>query len=132
MKKILVIAVVALLFVMATSTGAMAKEDKITDTLKLKQGYRLHFAAVDDTGEPAKVIFNLTGSNGDIIDSVIISDEGGFNLCDGDIKIVEVKSIQVFEGIESWAVTLNDLVQYNNKTGKIISEIDKTVLIKPC
>ena len=130
MKKILVIAAVALLIVTATSIGAMAKEDKPEDTLKLKQGYLLHVSAVNDNVNPAEVCFHLTRSNGDIIDEVTVLDGEGFSLFDEDIKIVEVGSIQVFCGMNSWAISLKDLVQYNKATGKIISEIDITVLIK--
>ena len=131
MKKILVIAAVALLIVTATSIGAMAKEDKPEDTLKLKQGYLLHVSAVYDDVDPEIVCFQLTRSNGDIVDEVTVLDGEGFILFDEDIKIVEVGSIQVFCGMNSCAISLKDLVQYNKATGKIISEIDITVLIKP-
>lgn len=131
MKKILVIAAIALLVLTATSIGAIAKEDKPEDTLKLKQGYLLHIYAVDDNVDPAEVCFQLTRSNGDIVNEVTVSDNEGFSLYDEDIKIVEIELIQVFWGIESWAIALEDLVQYNKATGEIISEIDKTVLIKP-
>ena len=130
MKKILVIATVALLVLTATSIGAIAKEDKTTDTLKLKQGYHLHLSAVDDNADPAEVCFHLTKSNGDIVDTITVSDGDGFSLYDEDVKIVEVEEIVVFNGINSWLIKLEDLVQYN-KAGKIISEIDKTFLIKP-
>ncbi len=130
MKKILVIAAVALLVLTATSIGAIAKEDKPEDTLKLKQGYRLHLSAVDDNAYPAEVCFHLTRSNGDIVNTIIVSDDEGFSLYNEDVKIVEVEEIVVFKGINGWLIKLEDLVQYN-KAGKIISEIDKTFLIKP-
>ena len=129
MKKILVIAAKALLVLTATSIGAIAKEDKPEDTLKLKQGYLLHVSTVDEEG--AKVCFYLTRSNGDIINSVTVLDNDGFSLYNEDIEIVKVERIQVLEGMYSWAIILDNLVQYNEATGKIISEIDKTFLIKP-
>ena len=131
MNKILVLAAVALLFVTATSIEAIAKEDKTTDTLKLKQGYRLHISAVDDNADPAEVCFHLTNSKGDIIDDVTVLDGDSFSLYDEQIKIVEVESVQVFFGINSCLIKLEDLVQYNKATGKIISEIDETFLMKP-
>ena len=131
MKKILVIAAVALLVLTATSIGAIAKEDKPEDTLKLKQGYLLHVSAVNDTADPEIVCFQLTRSNGDIVDTIKVLNGDGFSLSDEDIEIVEVEEIVVFYGINSWAIKLEDLVQYNKATGKIISEIDDTLLIKP-
>ena len=130
MKKILVIAAVALLVLTATSIGAIAKEDKPEDTLKLKQGYLLHLSAVNDNADTAKVCFYLTRYNGDIVDTITVLDGNGFSLYDEDVKIVEVEEIVVFKGINSWLIKLEDLVQYN-KSGKIISKIDKTFLIKP-
>lgn len=129
MKKILVIAAVALLIVTATSIGVMAKEDKPEDTLRLKQGYLLQVSAVNDN-VPVEVCFHLTRSNGDIIDTVTVFDDDGFSLHNEDIEIVKVERIQVFRGLEAWAIKLEDLVQYNKATGKIISEIDTTMLIK--
>lgn len=129
MKKILVIAAKALLVLTATSIGAIAKEDKPEDTLKLKQGYLLHVSTVEEEG--AKVCFHLTRSNGDIINSVTVLDNDGFSLYNEDIEIVKVERIQVLGGMYSWAIILDNLVQYNEATGKIISEIDRTVLIKP-
>jgi len=129
MKKILVIAAVALLIVTATSIGVMAKEDKPEDTLRLKQGYLLQVSAVNDNVDPAEVCFHLTRSNGDIIDTVTVFDYNGFSLHNEDIEIVKVERIQVFWGTEAWVIKLEDLDQYN-KAGKIISEIDETFLRK--
>lgn len=131
MKKILVMTAVALFVVAVTSIGVMATKDKTTDTLKLKQGYSLHLFAVDDSVDPEKVCFQLIKSNGDIVDEVTVLNDESLSLFDEDIKIVEVEQIQVFFGKENWAIALDNFVQYNKATGKVISEIDKIVLIKP-
>ena len=131
MKKILVITAVALFVIAATSIGVMATKDKTTETLKLKQDYNLHLFAVDDSIDPEKVCFQLIKSNGDIVDEITVLNYDSLSLYDEGIKIVEVEQIQVFFGMENWAIALENLVQYNKATGKVISEIDQTVLIKP-
>ena len=103
-------------------------EDQTTDTLKLKQGYHLHLSGVNDVDyNPAKVVFHLTKSNGDLVDKTIVSDGDGFSLYDGDIKIIEVDSIKLWTGTIEWIVELDNIVQYN-KAGKIILEINTTKL----
>lgn len=129
MKKLLAIVLVSMLLMIATSAGATDKKEKTTDTLELKQGYRLLLDEVDQDGDIAKL--HLTKANGDIIDSVTVSDDDGFSLYDEDILIIEVEKITVFIGIECRAVALNELVQYNKVNEKIILEIDKTLLITP-
>lgn len=130
-KKIFVIAAVALMFVVASSAVVMAKQEetkpeKITDTFKLKQGYRLHLAAIDVDVE--KVWIELTRANGDVVDDGVFQNGDYFSMHDDGTLIVEATKLTVFQGIGSNIVVAYDLVQYNKNTGNPILTMDKVVL----
>jgi len=130
-KKILVIVAVALMFVIASSAVAMAKQEeikqeKITDTFKLKQGYRLHFAAIDV--DSMKVWMELTRANGDVVDNGVFQNRDYFSMHDDGTLIVEATKLTVFHGILTDLVKIDDLVQYNKNTGNPILTVDKVIL----
>ena len=129
-KKILVIVAVALMFVIASSAGAMAKQEeikqeKITDTFKLKQGYRLH---TEINVQVTKIWIVLTRANGDVVSDHVFDDGEYFSMYDGEILIVEAASVDILHGIESNIVVASDLVQYNKNTGNPILTMDRAVL----
>ncbi|MDO9517617.1 MAG: S-layer protein domain-containing protein [Methanosarcinaceae archaeon] len=133
-KKILVIIAVALLFVVASSAGAMAKQEeikqeKITDTFNLKQGYRLHFAEINVAG--TKVWMQLTRVNGDVVDDHVFQSGEYFSMYDDETLIVEATELNIFQGNLVNLVVIDDLVQYNKNTGNPMLTMDRVVLAKP-
>jgi len=124
-KKILVIVAIALLFVVASSAGAMAKQEELTDTFKLKQGYRL---IAEINIEDTETWIQLTRANGDVVDDHVFQSGEYFSMYDDGTLIVEARKLTVFEGILGNIVVLKDFVQYNKNTGNPILTMDNVIL----
>ncbi len=133
MKKIFVIVAISLLFVMASSAVAMAKQEEIpntvkpTDTFKLKQGYCLQVTAINITAD--KAWMQLTCANGDVVDNCVVYAGECFNLYDDGALIVETEQVTIFCGLIYNLVAIDDLVQYNKNTGNPILTMDNVVLV---
>jgi hypothetical protein len=133
MKKILAIIAVALLFVIASSAVVMAKQeeieqDDITDTFKLKQGYRLY---AEINVEATKTWIQLIRANGDVIDDHVFENGEYFSLYDDETLIVEARKLTIFKGLFDSLVVMDDLVQYNKNTGNPILTMDKVIFVWP-
>lgn len=133
-KKIQVLVAIALLFMIASSAIVMAKQEEIeqkdiTDTFKLKQGYRLHLAAIDVDGN--KTWMELTRANGDVVDDHVFESGDYFSLYDDETLIVEARKLTVFKGLYVRLVVMYDLVQYNKNTGNPILTMDKVIFVLP-
>lgn len=133
-KKILAIVAVALLFVIASSAVVMAKQEEIEqeeiiDTFKLKQGYRLHLAAIDVDGK--KAWMELIRANDDFVDDHVFVSGEYFSLYDDETLIVEARKLTVFKGSFTSLVIMYDLVQYNKNTGNPILTMDKVIFVLP-
>lgn len=111
----------------------MAKQEDITDvhtdTFKLKQGYRLHVAAIDINDN--KTWMQLTRANGDLVDECIVNNDECFSLYDDGTLIIDTGNITLGRGLVDNLVIIDDLVQYNKNTGNPILTVDKVILVCP-
>ena len=93
-----------------------AKKDKISDTIKLEDKYKLHFEEVDVEGDEAWLQL-IQKKN--VVDNLVVSRDEHFELYDNGILILEGNCTGIFAGLKSSIIKLENLTQYD-ENGDII------------
>ncbi len=87
LRKILVMIAIALLLAAASSAGVVNTDIKLTDTLTLEQGYKLHLVSADLNSSPRTAVLQLNHAG----DEKVVADGDEFSLYDGQALIVTAK-----------------------------------------
>jgi len=97
---------------------------KITNKQKLEDKYKLHLEGVDIDGSHAWI--QLIKKN-KVVDNLVISEDGHFELYDGDVLIVDGNCSAIFAGLKSCVIKLENVKQYD-ENGNIIFSQDIVML----
>lgn len=128
MKKILLLLAIAVLLVVVSPAGAANTDTKLTDTLKLEQGYNLRLVSTDVNSSPRTAVLQLNQGG----DEITVTSGEDFSLYDGQAHlIVTAKLDAVFVGATGTLVQIKNLVQYDRNTGEIILTMDRVILLIP-
>jgi hypothetical protein len=103
-------------------------EKPVTDTLKLKQGYKLQLMAADDKAVPVQIWLQLT--HGNVVYDEVVAIGENFGFYDGNVLVMNGTFTTLFLGSTDYMAELEDLTQYNNN-GRIILYLDRVILLKP-
>lgn len=122
--KYLTIMIVSILLMTSSAGVISAKKDKITDTLRLDDKYKLHLEEVDVDGSHAWILLIQNNTN---VDNLIVSVDEHFELYDGDVLIVDGNCSAIFAVLESCVIKLENVKQYD-KNGNIIFSQDIVLL----
>jgi len=128
MKKIVVMMAIAVLLAVVSPAGAANTDTKLTDTLNLEQGYKLHLVSTDVNSSPRTAVLQLNHAG----DEKLVASGDEFSLYDGQGHlIVTAKLDSVFAGATGTLVQIKNLVQYDKNTGEIILTMDRVILLIP-
>ncbi len=128
MKKIVVMLAIAVLLVVVSPAGAANTDTKLTDTLNLEQGYKLHLVSTDVNSSPRTAVLQLNHAG----DEKVVASGDEFSLYDGQAHlIVTAKLDAVFVGATGTLVQIKNLIQYDKNTGEIILTMDRVILFIP-
>ena len=122
--KFLTIIVISMLLLTCLAGIISAKKDKITDTLKLEDKYKLNLEGVDVDGDAAWL--QLTQKN-NVVDDIVTWEGDHFELYDEGVLIVEGNCTTIFSGLKSCVIKLENLIQYD-ENGNIIFSQDTVLL----
>ena len=122
--KFLAIIVVSMLLLTCSAGIISAKKDKISDTIKLEDKYKLHLEEVDVDGNQAWI--QLIQKN-NVVDDLVVSNDEHFELYDDGVLILEGNCTGIFAGLKSCVIKLENLIQYD-EYGNIIFSQDTVLL----
>ncbi|HIH86570.1 MAG TPA: hypothetical protein HA304_01535 [Methanosarcinales archaeon] len=117
--KFLSIIVVSMLLITCSAGIISAKNDKVTDTLKLEEKYKLHLEEVSVDGD--KIWLQLIQKN-NVVDDLIVSEGEHFEMYDDEDLIVVGNCTTIAVGLQSYLIKLTDLKQYDENGNMIFSQ----------
>lgn len=124
MKRMLVVAAIALLIVISNTAGAASINKDVNDSIKLEQNYNLRLVSIDASGPVRSAVLDLNPG-----DKITILDGENFSIYRKDILVVEGRLDAVFVGATGELIQIKDLVQYDEE-GTIILTLERVVLFK--
>lgn len=117
--KFLTIIAVSMLLLTCSAGIISAKNDKISDSIKLEEKYKLHLEDVDVDGN--KIWLQLMHKN-KVVGDIIVSRGEHFELYDDEYLIVEGNCTTIAVGLQSCLIKLTDLKQYDENGNIIFSQ----------